>query len=69
MIHTHTHTHTHRSTTTVTIITIMIVNATALGLADPAARGIGAILGMSVITHRNLALSDIYISVFGQNAP
>ena len=39
------------------------MNATALGLADPAGGR------TSVITHRNLAVSNIYISVFGQNAP
>ena len=39
----------------VDVVSLLLVNASALGLAYPAARGIGAI----VITRCNLAVSDM----------
>ena len=44
------------------------VNATALGRANPTALGIGAIY-RSVITRCYLAISDLYMSIFGKDAP
>ena len=42
--------------------TSILVNATVLGRADPTAHGLYNWCNRSVITRRNLAVSDIYTS-------